>query len=35
MSLGNIFVQGKNKNTIFGASHWSSETLAILLNFTE
>ena len=33
LSLGNIFIPGKNKKTIFGSNRWSSESLAILLDF--
>ena len=33
MLLGNIFVQYRNTNTIFGSDRWRSKTLVISLDF--
>ena len=33
LNLGNIYSQGRNKQTIFGSKSWHSETMAILFDF--
>ena len=33
MTLGNIFIHYKNKNSLFGSEDWKSKTLAISLQF--
>ena len=33
INSGNIFIPGRNKQTIFGSIRWSSQTMAILFDF--